>query len=485
MNKILKNIIKNTGAKIISGPEDIIISGISFNSKKTEKGDLFVAIKGQNTDGHKYIPEAVKKGAAAVMAEKGYTEKLPGTLLISDDTSSALAEISKEFYDNPSRKLKLIAVVGTNGKTTTATLLYKLLMKFGFKTGLISTVKNYINETEIEANYTTPDALTFNKLLYQMTEEGCEYCIAEVSSHAVHQKRIKALHFAGGIFTNITQDHLDYHKTFAEYLKVKKQFFDDLPEDAFAIVNIDDKNGKVILQNTKAKKYTYALQNFADFKGKILEMHFDGTLMSINDTEFWTLLTGKFNAYNITAVYAAAKILNLEKDKILQVLSSLKPVKGRFDTVKINGITAIIDYAHTPDAVTNVLKTLNDIKSKNQNLITLIGAGGNRDKSKRPLMARAAFNGSDKLILTSDNPRNENPETIIEDMLTGLNPKEKNNVLKITDRKEAIKIAVILAKSNDIILIAGKGHEDYQIINGKKHHFDDKETVINFLKNNK
>lgn len=483
MTKQLSHIIQKTDAKLISGFVDIEISGISFDSRKTEKGDLFVAVKGVQTDGHQFIENAVLKGAVAVLAENIDRINSSVTILKTENSSKALAYIASDFYDNPSEKIKLTGIIGTNGKTTTATLLYRLFLNLGYKVGLISTVKNYINETEIEANYTTPDALTFNKLLKQMTDADCDYCFAEISSHAIHQNRTEGLQFAGGVFTNITHDHLDYHKTFSEYLKVKKQFFDNLPENAFAVVNKDDKNGPVMLQNTKAKKYTYALKNFADFKGKILEMHFDGTLMSINDVEFWSLLTGKFNAYNITAVYAAAVLLNKKSDEILQILSALKPVKGRFETVKINNITAIIDYAHTPDALDNVLKTINEIKSENQKLITLVGAGGNRDKTKRPLMAQIASNSSDKVILTSDNPRDENPEQILEDMISGIEENDIKKVLKITNRKEAMKIAGMLAQKGDIILIAGKGHEDYQIIKGKKYHFDDKETIEEILKN--
>ncbi|NOZ34105.1 MAG: UDP-N-acetylmuramoyl-L-alanyl-D-glutamate--2,6-diaminopimelate ligase [Chlorobi bacterium] len=481
MAKTLKHIIKNTYAVLISGSLDTKISGISFDSRRTEKGDLFVAVKGTNSDGHLFIEKAVKNGAVAVLAEHTENIDYTVTILQSQNTSKALAHIASEFYDNPSEKIKLVGIIGTNGKTTTATLLYHYFRNAGYKVGLISTVKNYINETEIDANYTTPDAVTFNKLLKQMTNAGCEYCFAEISSHAIHQNRTAALQFTGGIFTNITHDHLDYHKTFAEYLKVKKKFFDNLPESAFSLVNIDDKNGNVMLQNTKSEKHTYALKSFADFKGKILELHFDGTFMSINETELWTLLIGKFNAYNITAVYASAVLLNQNPENVLRILSNLKPVKGRFETVKINNITAIIDYAHTPDALDNVLKTINEIKKENQNLITIAGAGGNRDKTKRPLMAKIAMAGSNKLILTSDNPRDENPEQIIKDMLDGIEKTDRKNVLKITDRKEAIKVASALAQQNDIILIAGKGHEDYQIIKGEKYHFDDKEIITEIL----
>lgn len=482
MKQKLQHIIKNTDTQIVSGAEDILVSGISFDSRKTKPGDLFVAIKGLQTDGHAYIKKAIEKGAVAVLLQDiAYAEKSV-SILQSKDSSKALSLIAANFYENPSRKLKLIGIVGTNGKTTTATLLHRLFLKAGHKAGLISTVKNYINEQEFEANYTTPDALTFNQLLKEMADKGCEYCFAEISSHAIHQKRIEALHFAGGVFTNITHDHLDYHKTFAEYLKVKKQFFDKLPKTAFALSNIDDKNGKIILQNTKAKQYSYALKNFADFKGKILELHFDGTLMLINEQEFWSLLVGKFNALNSTAVYATAVLLGKQPEEVLHILSSLKPVQGRFDTCKINGITAIIDYAHTPDALDNILKTINEIKAQSK-LICLVGAGGNRDKTKRPLMAEIAAKGSDKLILTSDNPRNEDPEAILEDMMQGIAQNKQSNVLKITDRKEAIKTAALLANKGDIILIAGKGHENYQIIKDKKYHFDDKEIITEILKN--
>ena len=482
MTKKLKHIIKNTDAKHITGSLDIEIKGISFDSHKTEKGDLFVAVKGVQTDGHQFIENAVQKGAVAVLAENVDTIiNTSVSILQSNDTSKALSFVASEFYDNPSEKLKLIGIAGTNGKTTTATLLYKYFRKANYKVGLISTVKNYINDKEIDADYTTPDALTFNKLLKQMCDAGCNYCFAEVSSHAVHQNRTASLHFAGGVFTNITHDHLDYHKTFAEYLKVKKQFFDNLPKSSFALVNIDDKNGRTMLQNTEAETHTYALKNFADYKGKILEMHLGGTLMSINNIEFWSLLTGTFNAYNLTAVFATAVLTGQPSEDVLRILSSLKPVKGRFETVKHKGITAIIDYAHTPDALEKVLKAIHEIKSENQKIITVVGAGGNRDKTKRPLMAQIANIASDKVILTSDNPRDEDPELILEDMLTGIKENEKIGLVKITDRKDAIKVASIFAQKGDIILIAGKGHEDYQIIKGKKYHFDDKEIIENFL----
>ncbi|NPA68429.1 MAG: UDP-N-acetylmuramoyl-L-alanyl-D-glutamate--2,6-diaminopimelate ligase [Chlorobi bacterium] len=484
MTKKLKDILTKIDYEIISGSDNVEINNISFDSRKIKPGSLFIAVKGYETDGHKFIDSAVKNGAVAVIAENIENINTENINLIKvSNTSKTAASAASEFFDNPSHKLKLIGITGTNGKTTVATLLYEYFIEAGFKSGLISTVKNRINKKEIEAKHTTPDAITFNGLLKEMVDEGCEYCFAEVSSHAIHQNRIFGLKLSGAVFTNITHEHLDYHKTFSEYLKVKKQFFDKLPEDAFALVNIDDKNGKIILQNTKAKKYTYALKNPADFKTKILEMHIDGTLISINDKEFWYLLAGKYNAYNITAVYATAVLLGQNPDAVMRILSGLKPVKGRFETIEINGITAVIDYAHTPDALENILNTINELKKTGQNLICIIGAGGNRDKTKRPVMAKIAFEKSDKLILTSDNPRNENPEDILNDMFEGLNEKQKNKTLKIPDRKEAIKIAANTAKKGDIILIAGKGHENYQIINGKKYHFDDKETVENILKN--
>jgi len=481
MQKKIKHIIKNINHELISGSVETLISGISFDSRKTEKGHLFVAVNGVNVDGHSFIEKAIEAGASAIIVENHVNIKADVTIIKVKDSNESLGIAVSNFYDNPSTKLKLVGITGTNGKTTTATLLYKLFIKLGYKVGLVSTVKNYINEKEIEAKYTTPDAVSFNSLLNEMVEAGCKYCFTEVSSHAIHQKRIGGLTFAGGIFSNITHDHLDYHKTFKEYINVKKKFFDDLPKDAFALTNIDDKNGNIILQNTKADKYTYALRTFADFKTKVIEQHIDGMLLEINETEVWSLLTGTFNAYNLTAVFATALLLGEDKTDVLTALSSLQAVEGRFETVKHNGITAIIDYAHTPDALQNVIQTINELKQNGQMLITVVGAGGNRDKEKRPLMAQAALKGSDKLILTSDNPRDEVPEQIIEDMAIGV----KDNimeVLKITDRKEAIKTAIMLAKKGDIILIAGKGHENYQEIKGERKYFDDKETAEEFLK---
>ncbi len=480
MQKQLKDIIKNINSKLISGSIDTFVSGISFDSRKTKKGHLFVAVAGVNVDGHNFIKNAIKAGASAIITETNILINENITILKVENSSQTLGIVTSNFYDNPSSKIKLIGITGTNGKTTTATLLYKLFLSLGYKTGLISTVKNYINKNGIPTKYTTPDTITFNNLLNEMVLAGCEYCFAEVSSHAIHQNRIGGLTFSAAVFTNITHDHLDYHKTFKEYIKIKKSFFDNLQENAFALTNKDDKNGEIILQNTKAKKYTYAIRNFADFNTKVIEQHINGMLLNIDNTEFWTLLTGTFNAYNLTAVFSTAILLKQNKIDVLTALSSLQAVEGRFETVTKNGITAIIDYAHTPDALQNVIKTINEFKKNEQSLITVVGAGGNRDKDKRPIMAKIASLGSDKAILTSDNPRNEKAETIIEDMYNGLNNSEMN-VLKITDRKEAIKTAVMLAKKGDIILIAGKGHENYQEINGIRTHFDDKETVEFFL----
>jgi UDP-N-acetylmuramoyl-L-alanyl-D-glutamate--2,6-diaminopimelate ligase len=483
MNINLKNIIKNINYSEISGNTDISISGLSFDSRNTKPGHLFFAVKGAKSDGHQFINQAFDNGAVAVICEikpnQTYKDKV---IIIVDNSAETLGIAASVFYGNPSSKLKLVGVTGTNGKTTVATLLYKLFLKFGYKTGLLSTVANYINEQKISATHTTPDSLSFNKLLFDMVNEGCEYCFVEVSSHAIHQKRIAGLNFAGGIFTNITHDHLDYHNTFAEYIKAKKIFFDTLSSEAFALYNDDDKNGKMMVQNTKAKKFSYSLKTMSDYKAKVLETLIDGSLLEINKNEFWTLLPGIFNAYNVLSVYAVAHILGFENEIILTNLSSLKSVDGRFDTISGKGITAIVDYAHTPDALENVLNTIINIKDKNENIITVVGAGGDRDKTKRPEMAKIAAKMSNKIILTSDNPRTENPEDILDDMMEGLSDEEKSKTLRITDRKEAIRTATMLAKEKDIILIAGKGHENYQETNGIRIHFDDKEIITELLK---
>jgi len=478
--KILRDILKNIEYKIINGSIDITIEGIAFDSREVQKNFLFVAVKGTNTDGHNFISQAIENGACAILCE---TYSLPIknnniTLIQTHDTASALGIIASEFYDNPSQKLILIGVTGTNGKTTTATLLYRLALKMNKKAGLLSTIVNYINEKEIPSTHTTPDPLQINKLLSEMVKEGCMYAFMEVSSHAAHQKRISGLDFNGGIFTNITHDHLDYHKTFDEYLKAKKMFFDLLPENAFALVNADDKHSKIIVQNTKAKVYTYALHTMADFQGKIIESHLDGMLLKINKNELWVKLIGAFNAYNILAVYGCASLLNFEHEKILTSISSFETVNGRFEYYKSkDGKTAIVDYAHTPDALLNVLTTINQLRKEKEKIITVVGAGGNRDKTKRPKMAAVCISYSDKVILTSDNPRFEDPLEIIKDMEKGISENDKDKYLVIPDRKEAIKVACSIAQPGDIILIAGKGHETYQEIKGVKHYFNDKDVI--------
>ena len=478
MTKKLSNILLNIKILKTIGTLDREITGINLDSRKIKPDNIFVAINGFNQNGHLYIYSAIKNGAKTIICEE-LPEKIEIeiTYIQTNNSNFALGQISTNFYDNPTKKIKIIGITGTNGKTTTATLLFELFKELGYKVGLVSTIKKVIHDTEIKVELTTPDAVSLNKLFYEMVQAGCEYCFMEVSSHAVAQKRIEGVNFFGGIFSNITHEHLDFHKTFAEYIKAKKLFFDNLDKNAFALTNLDDKNGLVMLQNTKARKFTYALKTLADFKTKIIESHFDGTLLNINNTEIWTQFVGNFNAYNLTAVYATAIILKQNKDEVLTILSKLIPVSGRFETVRVNGITAIIDYAHTPDALKNVLKTIKELQTDKQTLITVIGAGGDRDKQKRPVMARIAADYSERVILTSDNPRSEKPETIIEDMYKGLESSTTFKVVKITNRKEAIKTAVMLAKKGDIILIAGKGHETYQEINGIRTHFDDKEIV--------
>lgn len=470
-------IVGNNGGEVLS---------LTFDSRKVKPGAVFFALKGETTDGHNYITDVIAKGAVAVVCET-----LPAKLYAEvcyiqvADSHHAMGIMASEFYGNPSSKLKLVGVTGTNGKTTTVTLLYNMFRKLGYKAGLLSTVVNYVDTIKIEATHTTPDAISLNKLLADMVVHGCDYCFMEVSSHAVVQKRISGLEFAGGVFSNITHDHLDYHKTFAEYIKAKKTFFDNLPKSAFALINADDKNGKVMVQNTQAAVKTYALQNMADFKCRILEHSFEGMLLSIDEVEVWAQFIGRFNAYNLLAVYAVSMLLMPQsaaaQTEVLQALSTLTPVSGRFETIMSTAHPkAIVDYAHTPDALQNVLDTINDIRTSQNNdskLITVVGCGGNRDKAKRPVMARIAADSSDKVILTSDNPRNEDPQAILDDMKAGLNASQLARTLIIVDRAEAIKTAVFLSTPNDIILIAGKGHEDYQEINGVKHHFDDKEVV--------
>ena len=461
------------------GSADIQIDNIQFDSRKVEAGSLFVATKGSAADGHQYIPTAIEKGAVAVVCEELPVDFLPNVTYIKvDNSSDALGKMASAWYGFPSSKMILVGVTGTNGKTTIATLLYQLFRELGHKSGLLSTVCNYVDDVAVEATHTTPDALALNELLAQMVDAGCEYAFMEVSSHSVDQRRIAGLQFDGGVFTNITRDHIDYHLTFENYLKAKKQFFDELSSEAFALTNADDKNGLVMLQNSKAKKYTYSLRSMADFKTRILEHGFEGMLLDMNDREVNVSFIGKFNASNLSAVFGTAVLLGQDEIEVLRIISSLHSVSGRFETLHSPaGFTAIVDYAHTPDALTNVIDTINQILQGNGRLITVVGCGGNRDKGKRPMMAREAVNGSWKAILTSDNPRFEEPQDILNDMLAGLDVVDKAKSLTIVDRREAIRTACALAQPGDVVLVAGKGHEDYQIIQGVKHHFDDKEVV--------
>lgn len=476
---ILKELLKNAGKYEIYGNDGIEISDIEIDSRKIKKDNAFIAIRGTQADGHNYIEKAIELGASTIICEKIPETVTEGVTYVTfNNTEDVVGNIATTFYGNPTEKLNLVGVTGTNGKTTIATLLYNMLRGFGYKVGLISTVCNYIDGEAIPTEHTTPDPITLNRLLGKMADEGCKYAFMEVSSHSVAQKRIGGLKFAGGIFTNLTRDHLDYHKTVENYLKAKKAFFDGLPKTAFALTNADDKNGLVMVQNTKAKVVTYSLRTMADFKGKVLEDGFEGMLMDINNTEVNVQFIGKFNAYNLLAVYGAACMLGKKPEDILLQLSVLKPVSGRFDSMRSpNGYTAIIDYAHTPDALVNVLNAIHDVLKGRGKVITVVGAGGNRDKGKRPLMAQESVKQSDKVIITSDNPRFEEPQDIINDMLAGLNKEEMKKVLAITDRKEAIRTACMLASAGDVILIAGKGHENYQDIKGVKYHFDDKEVV--------
>ncbi len=485
MERRLIEILKGIDYVVLKGTTDIAITDIGFDSRSIKEGSLFIAIVGLNNDGHQYVNKAVQNGAKVIITQKEIEISNDITILKTSDTNVALGKLACNFYDHPSAKLKLIGITGTNGKTTVATLLYHLFTRLGYKCGLISTVKNYIGTEESKADYTTPDALTINALLDKMVKEGCSYCFTEVSSHAVHQHRIEGLSFSGGVFTNLTHDHLDYHKTFSEYIKVKKSFFDNLDKNAFALSNVDDPNGLLMLQNTKAKTFTYALKSLADFKSKVIEISVAGMMLKIDEHEFWTLLTGYYNAYNITAIIATAQLLGIQKLEVLKHLSALKPVKGRFETIHINGITIVVDYAHTPDALANVLKAINHIREDNpkktNQLITLTGAGGDRDRSKRPVMAKIAADNSNRVILTSDNPRSEDPQSILDEMYAGISGEHIMKVLKIIDREEAIKTAVSIADKGDIILIAGKGHEDYQEIKGVKRHFDDMEIAYKYL----
>jgi len=475
----LDQVIKNIQVINQIGHSDIELTGINSDSRKIEPGHLFVAVKGTQADGHSFISVAIEKGAIAVICEDMPSELSDKVTYIQvKDTEDTVGKAATAFYGDPTSKLELVGVTGTNGKTTIATLLYKTFRYFGYKVGLLSTVCNYIDDEAIPATHTTPDPISLNELLGRMADAGCKYVFMEVSSHSIAQKRISGLKYAGGIFTNLTRDHLDYHKTVENYLKAKKKFFDDLPKEAFALTNLDDKNGMVMLQNTRAKKYSYSLRNLCDFKGRILEDHFEGMVLNFNDKELAVQFIGKFNASNLLAVFGAATLLGKKKEDVLLALSTLRPVAGRFDSIRSpQGYTAIVDYAHTPDALVNVLSAIQEILEGKGKIITVVGAGGNRDKGKRPIMAQESVKGSDKVIITSDNPRNEEPQDIINDMLAGLTNDERKNVITIVDRKEAIRTACMLAQPGDVILVAGKGHENYQEIKGVKHHFDDKEVL--------
>lgn len=475
---ILSQLLKAIETERVIGDTELEIKNIQFDSRKIEQGSMFVATIGTTVDGHDFIGQCIDNGAKAIVCQR-IDKIVEGiTYIVVKDTQKALGYLASEFYGRPSEKLILVGVTGTNGKTTIATLLYKLTREIGHKTGLLSTVCNYIEDEAIPSTHTTPDALALNELLSKMVEQGCEYCFMEVSSHSIAQERIAGLKFNGGIFTNLTRDHIDFHKTFDNYRDTKKRFFDNLPKQSFAITNKDDKNGLVMVQNTKAKIYSYSTRTIADFKAQILEEGFEGMLLNINQQEVFVPLVGRFNVSNLLAIYGTAICLGFDKDEVLRILSTLKPVNGRFETIySPKGWTAIVDYAHTPDAVENVISTINEIRKAGTKLITVVGCGGNRDKGKRPMMAKIAKNGSEQLILTSDNPRDEEPEDILKDMLAGLTEEEKLSTLVIEDRRQAIRTACTLAGKGDVILIAGKGHEDYQIIKGVKHHFDDHEEV--------
>ena len=482
---ILKELINGITVIQILGEDSTPITGINIDSRLIEAGHVFVAVKGTQTDGHTFIAKAIEKGAVAVVCET-----LPSTIeknityIQVPNTEDIIGKLATTFYGNPTSQLSLIGVTGTNGKTTIATLLYNMFRKFGYKVGLISTVCNYIDGEAIPTSHTTPDPVTLNQLLGRMAMEGCKYVFMEVSSHSIAQKRIGGLTFTGGIFTNLTRDHLDYHKTVDNYLKAKKTFFDNLPQSAFALTNADDKNGLVMTQNTKSNVYTYSLRNICDFKAKVLEDTFEGMLLDINGREVYVQFIGRFNASNILAVYGAACLLGKKAEDILIALSILQPVSGRFDAIRSSkGYTAIVDYAHTPDALTNVLNTIQEVLKGKGHTITVVGAGGNRDKGKRPIMAQEAVKLSDKVIITSDNPRFEDPQDIINDMTAGLSNKDMQKVLCIVDRQAAIKTACMLAQPGDVVLIAGKGHENYQEIKGVKHHFDDKEVIKDIFTN--
>lgn len=465
--------------RLVLPKEEVEVKSVNIDSRKVENGGMFIAMKGTQVDGHNYIDAAIENGASSVICETMPEYLNPAVAYIKvSDAQAIVGKIATTFYGNPTHKLKLVGVTGTNGKTTIATLLYELMRNLGHKCGLLSTVCNFIDGEAYPATHTTPDAISLNRLLGMMADKGCEYVFMEVSSHALAQERVGGLTFAGGIFTNLTRDHMDFHETMDNYLKAKKSFFDMLPRDAFAITNLDDKNGPIMVQNTRADIKKYSTRTLGDYKGRIIEIHLDGMILEFNNREFTTLLTGRFNASNLLAIFSAAVELGESPEEILRTLSTMRPVSGRFETLHSKeGVTAIVDYAHTPDALKNVLGTINDVLHGRGNIVTVVGAGGNRDKGKRPLMAQEAVKASSKVIITSDNPRFEEPQDIINDMLAGLTPEQSKKVIAIADRKEAIKTACALAQKGDVILVAGKGHENYQEIKGVKHHFDDKEVI--------
>ena len=481
----LEKLIGGITSNHIIGETSIEITGINIDSRSIEKGHIFIAVKGTQTDGHTFIEKAIEKGASTIICENIPTNIVEHVTYIEvPNTEDIVGELATQFYGDPTSQLELVGVTGTNGKTTIATLLYNMFRKFGYKVGLVSTVCNYIDDEPVPTTHTTPDPITLNKLLGRMADEGCKYVFMEVSSHSVAQKRIGGLKFAGGIFTNLTRDHLDYHKTVDNYLKAKKAFFDNLPNSAFALTNTDDRNGLVMTQNTKAKVYTYSLRSISDFKAKVLEDSFEGMLLDIDGKEICVQFIGRFNASNLLAVYGAACLLGKKPEDVLLALSTLRPVSGRFEALRsTKGYSAIVDYAHTPDALVNVLNTIGEVLNGRGQIVTVVGAGGNRDKGKRPIMAQEAVKRSDKVVITSDNPRFEEPQDIINDMLAGLGKEEMRKVICIVDRKEAIKTACMMAQAGDAILIAGKGHENYQEIKGVKHHFDDKEVLKEIFEN--
>ena len=477
--KRLEELLDNVRALEIENSANPVVGSLTYDSRAVEQGACFFAVRGTQSDGHRYITSAIERGAVAIICEEMPESRVEGVSYVKvEDSNIAMAHIAAAYYDHPSRELRLVGVTGTNGKTTTATLLYDMFMAMGYKAGLISTVIYRIGERSIASTHTTPDSIRLNQMMREMVDEGCDYCFMEVSSHAAAQHRIEALHFAGALFSNLTHDHLDYHGTYKEYIRAKKSFFDALPKEAWAVVNIDDRNGEVMLQNCDAKHYRLSLRSMADFRTKIIEMLPDGMLLHIDNQEVWVKFTGRFNAYNLTTVYAAATLLGIDKMEVLTTLSKLTPVAGRFETIIAEDRTiAIVDYAHTPDALENVLQTIEEVRRDEQRLFVVCGCGGDRDKTQRPEMAAIAVKYATTAVFTSDNPRTESPEAILDDVVAGVGTAK--NWLRITDRREAIRTAAMLAHAGDIILIAGKGHEDYQIIGTEKHHFDDREEIRN------